>query len=137
MPLEIKMQQTIGEQNALSVTVYLAGSLDSATTPELERELAPVVAEPIRKLVFDLADLKFISSAGLRAFAVVGKHLGPSGAQVSFIHLQPQIQVVFEIIKNLPSVSVFKDLAEMDRFLALQQSRQIGEIQSHTIRTPE
>jgi len=37
------------------------------------------------------------------------------------VHLQPQIQEVFDIIKSLPGVAVFKDTAEMDRYLAIRQ----------------
>jgi hypothetical protein len=35
--------------------------------------------------------------------------------------MQPQIQEVFEIIKALPGVAIFKDMAEMDRYLAARQ----------------
>ena len=35
--------------------------------------------------------------------------------------VQPQIQEVFEIIKSLPGVAIFRDLAEFDRYLAVRQ----------------
>ncbi len=35
--------------------------------------------------------------------------------------MQPQIQEVFEIIKSLPGVAIFKDVAELDRYLAARQ----------------
>jgi len=121
MPLEIKIQRDIGSQKTGAVTVKLTGSLDTATAPELERQLAPVLAGPVKDLVFDLAQLKFISSAGLRVFQMARKQLKERGGQASFIHLQPQIQEVFEIIKALPGVAIFKDTAEMDRYLAARQ----------------
>jgi anti-anti-sigma factor len=71
--------------------------------------------------VFDLAQLKFISSAGLRVFGAARKTLKERGGQASIIHMQPQIQEVFEIMKSLPGVAVFKDVAEMDRYLARRQ----------------
>ncbi|MCX6926629.1 MAG: STAS domain-containing protein [Verrucomicrobia bacterium] len=116
MPLEIQVIKNIG-----SATVNLIGSLDSATSPELERQLAPVLASPIKHLVFDLAQLKFISSAGLRVFQTARKQLKERGGQASFVHMQPQIQEVFEIIKALPGVAIFKDMAELDRYLAARQ----------------
>ena len=121
MPLEIKIQRDIGSQKTGAVTVKLTGSLDTATAPELERQLAPVLAGPVKDLVFDLAQLKFISSAGLRVFQMARKQLKERGGQASFVHLQPQIQEVFEIIKALPGVAIFKDTAEMDRYLAVRQ----------------
>ena len=121
MPIEIQIQKSVSPQNAGTVTVKLNGSLDTVTAPELERQLAPVLGGPIRDLVFDLAQLKFISSAGLRVFASARKHLKEKGGQTSFIHMQPQIEEVFEIIKALPGIAIFKDVAEMDRYLAARQ----------------
>ena len=121
MPLEIQIQKSITGQDAGAVTVKLTGSLDTATAPELERQLAPVVAGTVKDIVFDLAQLKFISSAGLRVFSTTRKTLKERGGQASFIHMQPQIQEVFEIIKSLPGVAVFKDVAELDRYLAARQ----------------
>jgi len=121
MPLDIQIQKNLGPQHAGSVTVKLAGSLDTVTAPELERQLAPVLASPVKDLIYDLAQLKFISSAGLRVFAAARKQLKGRGGQASFVNMQPQIQEVFEIIKALPGVAIFKDVAELDRYLSARQ----------------
>jgi anti-anti-sigma factor len=121
MPLEIQIQKNVDPQSAGAVTVKLMGSLDTSTAPELERQLVPVLADTIKDLVFDLAGLKFISSAGLRVFSQARKQLRERGGQASFVHMQPQIQEVFEIIKALPGVGIFKDLAEFDQYLAVRQ----------------
>jgi anti-anti-sigma factor len=121
MPLEIQIQKSVAGQDTGTVTVKLTGSLDTATAPELERQLAPVLGGSVKDIVFDLAQLKFISSAGLRVFSSTRKTLKERGGQASFIHMQPQIQEVFEIMKSLPGVAVFKDVAEMDRYLAARQ----------------
>jgi anti-anti-sigma factor len=121
MPLEIQIQKNISGKNAGTVTVKLDGSLDTATAPDLERELGPVITSDVKDVVFDLANLKFISSAGLRIFAATRKPLQARGGNASFVNLQPQIQEVFEIIKALPGVSVFESVDEMDRYLAARQ----------------
>lgn len=121
MPLEINIQKSPGAPQSGAVTINLTGSLDTATAPELERQLAPLLSGPVKDLVFDLAQLKFISSAGLRVFASARKTLRERGGQTSFVHMQPQIQEVFEIIQSLPGVAVFKDIAELDRYLAVRQ----------------
>ncbi len=121
MPLEIQILKDVSAPSNGGATVKLTGSLDTATAPELERQLAPLLAGEIKDLIFDLAELKFISSAGLRVFSGTRKQLKERGGQVSFVHLQPQIQEVFDIIKALPGVRVFQDLAEMDRYLAARQ----------------
>jgi anti-sigma B factor antagonist len=121
MPLEIQIQKNVAGQDAGTVTVKLTGSLDTATAPELEKQLTPALAGPVKDVVFDLASLKFISSAGLRVFSATRKTLKERGGQASFVHMQPQIQEVFEIMKSLPGVAVFKDMAELDHYLAVRQ----------------
>jgi anti-sigma B factor antagonist len=115
MPLEIQALQNIGSQNNGTITVKLNGSLDTATAPDLEREIGPVLARCGKDLVFDLAQLKFISSAGLRVFSIVRKQLKERGGQASFIN------EVFEIIKALPGVAVFASEAEFDAYLTARQ----------------
>ena len=121
MPLEILSLRTAGSTDSGAVTVKLTGSLDTATAPDLYRQLSSLLAEPINHLVFDLAQLKFISSAGLRVFAMARKQLQERGGQALFVNMQPQIQDVFEVIKSLPGIATFKDMAELDRFLAARQ----------------
>jgi anti-anti-sigma factor len=121
MPLEVQIQHSVDDKHGRVATVKLIGNLDSATAPDLERQLLPVLDGTIKDVVFDLASLKFISSAGLRVFAMVRKTLKDRGGQASFINLQPQIQEVFSIIKALPGVAIFRDTAELDRYLAARQ----------------
>ena len=111
--------RTVNDESA--TTVALAGSLDSATAPQLEQQLKSILDSQTRGIVFDLAKLEFISSAGLRLFALARKRLHDRGGQVSFVRLQPQIQKVFEIIASLPGMRVFSDLEELDAYLAKRQ----------------
>jgi anti-anti-sigma factor len=122
MSLEIKIQQSAGTQGAGIVTVQLAGSLNTASAPDLEKQLAPMLAGQARDIIFDLAKLKFVTSAGLRIFGATRKTLKERGGQASFVNLQPQIEAVFDVIKSLPGVAVYKNAADLDRYLALLQS---------------
>ena len=118
MPLDIQVQNNSG---AAPVTLKLNGSLDTATAPDLERQVSSLLAGPVKDLIFDLAGLKFISSAGLRIFGAARKALKARDGQASFINMQPQIVEVFAIIKALPGVAVFESVEEMDRDLAARQ----------------
>ena len=121
MPIEIQIQKNVVPQTAGAVTIKLVGSLDTATAPELEKQLASVVGGGAKDIVFDLAQLKFISSAGLRVFSSVRKTLKERGGQASFINMLPQIQEVFEIIKSLPGIALFQSVEELDKYLAARQ----------------
>jgi anti-anti-sigma factor len=126
MPLEIKTLRAAGDKGSAAVTIQLAGSLDTVTAPELEHHLTSVLAAPVKDIVFDLAALKFLSSAGIRVFSMARKTLQERGGQASFVKLQPQIETVFEVIRTLPGISVFKDEAELDRYLGLLQRSHPG-----------
>src|SRR5690349_14265099 len=126
MPLEIQIQKDITPGTTGAIHVKLIGSLDTVTSPDLERQLAPILTGGVKDLVFDLAQLKSISSAGLRVFSNARKQLKERGGQASFVNMQPQIQEVFEIMKSLPGIAIFKDVAELDRYLAARQRSHEG-----------
>jgi anti-anti-sigma factor len=114
MPLEIQVWKRSGATSTDPVTVKLDGSLDTATAPDLEKELAPILQSGVADVIFDLAELQFISSAGIRVFAAVRKRLKERGGQASFIHMQPRIQKETKATKmqipsfsSLPSVQSF------------------------------
>ncbi len=121
MPLEI--QKTADPQRPGVVTNKLIGSLDTATAPELESDMTKTLAERVNDLVFDLGQLKFVSSAGLRLFSVARKQLVARGGHASFINMQPQVQEVFEIVQALPGFKLFSDLAALDRYLDSRRSQ--------------
>ncbi len=121
MAIEIKIQRPAGTQGAGFVSIQLIGSLNTETSPELERQLAAVLTGPVKDIIFDLARLKFVTSAGLRVFASTRKTLKERSGQASFVNLQPQIEVVFDVMKSLPGVAVYKNSTDLDRYLALLQ----------------
>ena len=119
MSLSIEIQKNPDPRHAGAVTIKLIGSLDTETAPELERQMTLCLAGPVNDLVFDLAGLKFVSSAGLRLFQVARKQMvARGGGRASFINMQPQVEEVFAIIQSLPGIGVFKDLEALDRYLA-------------------
>ena len=121
MPLEIQTINQSASGKMATVTVKLNGSLDTATSRELERQLTPFLNGSVHDIIFDLAQLNFISSAGLRVFSNARKQMKARGGQTSFVNMQPQIQEVFEIMQSLPGVRVFQNEVELDRYLAARQ----------------
>ena len=105
----------------VEVTLALDGNLDNSTVATLEAKLTPTLATNPAQVIFDLARLKFVTSAGIRLFFVAVKHQKQNGGQVSFVHLQPQIKEVFAIMGELPDIRIFKDQAELDAYLLARQ----------------
>lgn len=100
----------------------LAGSLDSETAPQLEKALAGVDAS-ILLISLDLKELTYISSAGLRVIFAALKRQQAKGGEVVMVNMSPGVRKVFEIVKALPTMSVFASVQEMDDYLAAMQKR--------------
>lgn len=103
--------------------ISLNGSLDSNTAPELQDLIEVEISQQSSPVVLDFQNLDFLSSAGLRVIFRTRKQVTSAGNKFLLVNLQPQIRKVFEIIKALDGMNVFKDRAEMDAYLAAMQDR--------------
>ncbi len=77
------------------LTVALEGRLDTGTSPQLEAELKTAV-NGIEELVLDLANLEYMSSAGLRVLLSAQKVMNRQGS-MKVIHVNETISEIFEI----------------------------------------
>jgi len=98
-------------------TLALAGRLDTNTAPELDKELDKILAGGrIERLVFDVASLDYLSSAGIRCFIRARKAIEPAGGKVAVVNPQPAVRKVLDIVKALPG-GIFSSTAELDAYL--------------------
>ena len=99
-------------------TLRLAGRLDTDTAPQLEAELNKVLArKDIKRLVFDLSALDYLSSAGIRCFVRARKAVEPGGGTVAILNPQPGVRKVLDIVKAIPAKGIFASVAELDEYL--------------------
>lgn len=88
--LKISMTNDVGEY-----TFLLKGRLDTLTSPDLEAKINDVV-DDATKLIMDLADLEYISSAGLRVLLGAAQAMEDKGEMV--VHnLTQSVLEVFEL----------------------------------------
>ena len=106
--------------------VTAAGEINSQTFSILENKMDQLLAEKPTLIVLDMADVSYLSSAGIRVILKTRKALAANAGKLMFMNLQPQIKKVFEIINALPSMRVFKDLKEMDAYLDRMQRKVAG-----------
>lgn len=105
-------------------TIVLRGTLDSDTAPELEQRVDTVLSSGVLTLVFDLAGLNYISSAGLGILFRAKNAMDEKHGKVLLLHLQPQVKKVFEIVKAIPTMAIFRDQQELDDYLFEMQRRE-------------
>ncbi|MBE9567388.1 MAG: STAS domain-containing protein [Proteobacteria bacterium] len=105
--------------------VSITGSLDSNTAPELQQTIDQEINDTVNTVIIDFKDLDFLSSAGLRVIFKAKKLVDGNSGKFILVNLQPQIKKVFEIIKALDGMNVFKDQDEMDEYLTAMQNKVI------------
>ncbi|MCE5233281.1 MAG: STAS domain-containing protein [Mizugakiibacter sp.] len=107
--------------------IALHGMLDAGTSPLLDRELERVLRDGTPSaLVFDLAGLEYVSSAGLRVLFKARRAMQQHGAPLLMLSPQPQVRKVFEIVHATPVDEIFASTAELDRYLDTIQRRMLG-----------
>ena len=79
-------------QDGTKLTLAPIGRVDTITAPELE---AAVVTDGIDELVFDLAQVDYISSAGLRVLLASQKRM--AGKTMKIANAKPAVKEVFDI----------------------------------------
>ena len=107
------MSLTIVVEDSEVPRISLTGRLDTHTAPQLDAELARLLADgkPSR-LVFDLGELEYLSSAGIRCFVRARKAIEPEGGRVALVNPQPPVRKVLEIVKAMPPGGIFSSIAE-------------------------
>ena len=75
------------------LTLAPVGRVDTLTAPELEGALA---LDGVTELVFDLVELEYISSAGLRVLLSAQKTMNKRGS-MTVLNPKPAVKEVFDI----------------------------------------
>lgn len=78
-----------------TLVVALEGRLDTTTAPELEKAIKDDLAS-VDELVFDFANLEYISSAGLRVLLSAQKIMSRKG-NMKVVNVNETIMEIFEV----------------------------------------
>lgn len=78
-----------------TLTLALKGELNSSTSQELENVVSKSL-KGIDNLIFDFADLSYVSSAGLRILLVAKKIMDKQGTMI-VRHVNKDVMDIFEI----------------------------------------
>ena len=86
------------------VTFVVSGRLDTQTAPELEKELDASFSG-IKELIFDMTNLEYVSSAGLRVILKSQKVMNTQGS-MKLIGVNDNIMEVFDITGFLDILTI-------------------------------
>ena len=81
--------------NQNDIQINIEGRLDTTTAPILENEISDI--ENYKNIVFDLKNLEYISSAGLRVLLTAQKRINKINGSMKIINTNPIVKEVFEV----------------------------------------
>ena len=90
MTVDIK---ELDEKTVVTVT----GELDSVTSEEFQKAVAPLMGKEGLKVEMDMAGVDYIASKGLRVILALAQSIMPSGGKLTAINLNPAVRMVFDM----------------------------------------
>jgi anti-sigma B factor antagonist len=88
----------IFQENVNGIEVFsVKGSLDSNTSPEFESRIYTTLETGQKRLVLNLENLEYISSAGIRVMLKTTKDLKRMDGNIVLCSLQDYVKEVFDI----------------------------------------
>ncbi|MBR5785265.1 MAG: STAS domain-containing protein [Clostridia bacterium] len=84
------------ERNFELVTLEITGRLDTTTAPNLEAVINEI-SEDTKELIFNMAELEYISSAGIRVILSAYKKMNQSGGIMRIEKANDIVREVFEM----------------------------------------
>ena len=125
MPLKVSVE----DKGQGSYLVRPVGAIDANTFSTLGLEVEEILKKSPKTIIFDMADVNYVSSAGVGVVLLAEQDLKANNGKVLMVNLQPQIRKVFAIVKALPDQQIFKSIEEMDEYLKeIQRKVKEGEI---------
>ena len=85
------------KQDGEKVILKLEGRLDTNTSSELEKEIGELFENNQNKMVLDLKDLAYVSSAGLRVLLSAQKKINQTSGEMIIENPNPDIMEIFEV----------------------------------------
>ena len=79
------------------VTIILEGRIDANVAPDIEQKMRSLISEGSCKLVADLSEVMFISSAGLRALITALKEAKRKKGDLRLAGVKGHVLEVFDI----------------------------------------
>ena len=93
-----------------TLVMGFSGKLDALSSSRLETLIAERLQSGENRLVFDMSELQYISSAGLRVLAMTLKQLSATDGRMALCGLREPVQKVLDISGFSPLFSISASL---------------------------
>lgn len=97
------------------VTINLEGRIDANVAPDIEQKVLSLIIEGSCKLVADLSEVVFISSAGLRALITTLKEAKRKNGDLRLVGVKGHVLEVFDITGFSSIFKIYANVEESVR----------------------
>lgn len=104
------MNLNIKEQNDVTI-ISFDGRLDSNTSPEVQEKVIPMLSQGM-KIVLDMENCDYLSSAGLRVLMMIGKILSKKDGKGVFLKLSQDLK---DIMEMTGFGNIFENYEDLDK----------------------
>lgn len=104
------------EQRGDLLIARLHGEIDSQSAPPVQEELFTAMRR-VKRLLLDLSDVRFMSSAGLRILLVIYRDFEQQGGRLALVGVSPQLEDVMEITGFREQFTLVPDLESAIRLV--------------------
>ncbi len=101
------------------------GIIDSDSSDYFYNQIKSELDEKVHVLVLNMREVVYMSSVGLSTLFKVKEAIEAIGGTFMLTELQPQIRKIFEVVKALPNLNVFKSVEEADAYLDKIQKKEL------------
>jgi len=102
----------------------LDGRLDSESVALFDERVAALLAEEPRSVILQLADLEYISSAGLRSILKLKKELSEREAVLKLVDVQAPVRKVIDLMGIFDEMDIFSKDESADIYLDAVQRKE-------------
>ena len=103
--------------------IKFVGRLDGTTYADCDEKINSLLVSATKDIIFDMTNLDYISSMGLRIVIKTRQFIEGNGGNVHMIKMQPQIEKVFKVANLLNGIILFASVKEADDYFEALQKK--------------
>lgn len=101
-----------------TIIIYLKGRLDVHHCAEIEQEISKLISfESSSHLLFNMKDVEYISSSGLRIFVITMRVLKEREKKLVLCNINNAVRKIFEVVQLTDMFHIFNSEEEAFEFL--------------------
>ncbi len=120
-----------GDNNEIAI-ISARGFIDTTTAPELEKKLEEQLALNKYKIIVDLENIDYVSSAGWGVFVSEIREIRENNGDLILVNMSPDVYDVYELMEFS---SILKSFDSIDDAIEYFTGKRVSSNKSETIKT--